>query len=188
MYKKVKFHWLSHFCFRIRMEAFSFSNVPWWSCRSSCLQCRHWSPATSKKWNQHISSLSGATSQACFSEPPLSSPRWAGQAAQPLPADDVADDVGVAHEDLVAVLLLLGISSMDEVSKSSLNASSIFVILLEAPRAQLHTAPHSSQQHLPLPACLISSGDLGYWGAELMLLILTVLHTYWGGGGKNAII
>lgn len=60
-------------------------------------------------------------------------------------ADDVADDVGVAHEDLVAVLLLLGVRSVDEVSKGSLDAGSIFVILL---RAQLHTA-HSSTACTP---------------------------------------
>lgn len=75
-------------------------------------------------------------SQPCRRSPPRSSP-GAGQA---VPADDVADDVGVAHEDLVAVLLLLGVSSVDEVAKRGLDASSILVILL---RAQ----GHSSQQH-----------------------------------------
>lgn len=85
-------------------------------------------------------------------------------------AHDVADDVGVAHKDLVAVLLLFGISSMNEVSKSSLNSSSIFVILLKAPRSQLHTAQSSTGHCLHSWGLLKSSWLLGCTlGAELML-------------------
>lgn len=42
--------------------------------------------------------------------------------------DNIADDIGVAYEDLIAVLLLLGISSVDVVPEGSLNPGSIFVI------------------------------------------------------------
>lgn len=54
------------------------------------------------------------------------------RAIQHVPAHNIADHVGMADKDLVAVFFLLRVSSMNEVSKSSLNSSSIFVILLMA--------------------------------------------------------
>lgn len=45
------------------------------------------------------------------------------------PTHDVADDVGVADEDLVTVLLLLGVCPVDIVPEGGLNPGSIFVIL-----------------------------------------------------------
>lgn len=48
------------------------------------------------------------------------------------PTNNIADDIGVTYEDLVAVLLLLGISSVDVVPEGSLNPGSIFIILLGA--------------------------------------------------------
>lgn len=49
-----------------------------------------------------------------------------------LPTNNITDDIGVTYEDLVAVLLLLGISSVDVVPEGSLNPGSIFIILLGA--------------------------------------------------------
>jgi len=45
------------------------------------------------------------------------------------PAHNVADDIGVADEDLVTVLLLLGICPVDVVPEGSLDPGSIFIIL-----------------------------------------------------------
>ena len=50
------------------------------------------------------------------------------------PADEVSDDVGVAHDDLVAVLLLLGVGAVDVAPEGCLDTSSIFVVLLEEGR------------------------------------------------------
>lgn len=47
------------------------------------------------------------------------------------PADKIADDIGMTHDDLVAVLLLLGVGPVDVVAEGSLNASPVLVILLE---------------------------------------------------------
>lgn len=47
------------------------------------------------------------------------------------PADKITDDIGMTHDDLVAVLLLLGVSPMDVAAEGCLNASSILVVLLE---------------------------------------------------------
>lgn len=47
------------------------------------------------------------------------------------PADKIADDIGMTHDDLIAVLLLLGVSPVDVAAEGCLNASSIFVVLLE---------------------------------------------------------
>lgn len=58
--------------------------------------------------------------------------KQAASAHQPSPAHDVADDVGMAHEDLVAVLLLLGVGPVDVVPEGSLDPGSILVILLGA--------------------------------------------------------
>lgn len=66
-----------------------------------------------------------------------------GHAIQHVPAHDIADHVGMADKDLIAVFFLLHISSMNEVSKSSLNSSSIFVILLMAQSSELNTAQSS---------------------------------------------
>lgn len=56
---------------------------------------------------------------------------------QHVPAHDIADHIGMADKDLVAVLFLFYVSSMNEVSKSCLNSSSIFIILLMAQRSEL---------------------------------------------------
>lgn len=56
------------------------------------------------------------------------------RAEGPSPAHDVADDVGVAYEDLVTVLLLLDIRPVDVVPKGGLDPGSVFVILLGAER------------------------------------------------------
>lgn len=40
----------------------------------------------------------------------------------------------MTHDDLVAVLLLLGVSSVDVAAESCLNASAVFVVLLEDSR------------------------------------------------------
>lgn len=48
------------------------------------------------------------------------------------PAHDVADDVGVTHEHLVAVLLLLGVRPVDVVPEGGLDPGSVLVILLGA--------------------------------------------------------
>ena len=48
------------------------------------------------------------------------------------PAHDVADDIGMADEDLVTVLLLLGVCPVDVVPEGSLDPGPIFVILLGA--------------------------------------------------------
>lgn len=93
----------------------------------------------------------------------MSEPSRAGQR---VPAHDVADDVGVAHKDLVAVLLLLGISSVNEVPKSSLDPSSIFVILLKAPRSQLQPAHGSTEPASLGPPLLLTGCTLG---PQLML-------------------
>lgn len=47
------------------------------------------------------------------------------------PADEIADDIGMTHDDLVAVLLLRGVGPVDVVAEGSLNASPVFVVLLE---------------------------------------------------------
>lgn len=61
-----------------------------------------------------------------------------GQGApSPSPAHDVADDVGVADEDLVTVLLLLGVCPVDVVPEGGLDPGSIFVILLGAGQGTL---------------------------------------------------
>lgn len=52
-------------------------------------------------------------------------------APQHKPADKIADDIGMTHDDLVAVLLLLGVGPVDVVAEGSLNASPVLVILLE---------------------------------------------------------
>lgn len=44
------------------------------------------------------------------------------------PAHDVADDIGMADEDLVTVFLLLDICPMDVVPEGGLNPGSIFII------------------------------------------------------------
>ena len=49
-----------------------------------------------------------------------------------LPTNNIADDIGMAYEDLIAVLLLPGISSVDVVPEGSFNPGSIFIILLGA--------------------------------------------------------
>lgn len=46
--------------------------------------------------------------------------------------NNIADDIGMAYEDLIAVLLLPGISSVDVVPEGSFNPGSIFIILLGA--------------------------------------------------------
>ena len=57
-----------------------------------------------------------------------------------LPADKVADDVGMADEDLVAVLLLSGRSSMEVPTESCLNSGPFLEKLL----THTHTArPHT---------------------------------------------
>lgn len=50
------------------------------------------------------------------------------------PADKVADDVGVTHDDLHAVLLLLGVGAVDVAAEGCLDASAIFVVLLRGRR------------------------------------------------------
>lgn len=50
----------------------------------------------------------------------------------PSPAHNVADDIGMADEDLITVLLLLGICPVDVVPEGGLDPGSIFVILLGA--------------------------------------------------------
>lgn len=50
----------------------------------------------------------------------------------PSPAHNVADDVGVADEDLITVLLLLGVCPVDVVPEGGLNPGSVFIILLGA--------------------------------------------------------
>lgn len=52
----------------------------------------------------------------------------------PSPAHDVADDIGVAYEDLITVFLLLDICPVDVVSEGGLDPGSIFIILLGAER------------------------------------------------------
>ena len=47
------------------------------------------------------------------------------------PAHKVADDVGVAHDDLVAVLLLFGIGPVDVAAEGGFDASPVLVVLLE---------------------------------------------------------
>lgn len=100
----------------------------------------------------------------------------------PSPAHDVTDDIGVADEDLITVLLLLGISPVDVVPEGSLDPRAIFVILLgaerglvrmEASRASGKEGPesgHSGGAACPgefLPQPLASSetlGDRARWG------------------------
>lgn len=47
------------------------------------------------------------------------------------PADKITDDIGMTHDDLEAVLLLLGVSTVDVAAEGCLNASAVFVVLLE---------------------------------------------------------
>lgn len=47
------------------------------------------------------------------------------------PADKITDDIGMTHDDLIAVLFLLGVSPVDVAAEGCLNASSVFVVLLE---------------------------------------------------------
>lgn len=47
------------------------------------------------------------------------------------PADKIADDIGMTHDDLEAVLLLLGVGAVDVAAEGCLNAGPIFVVLLE---------------------------------------------------------
>ena len=58
--------------------------------------------------------------------------RAKGIRQDPSPAHDVANDIGVADEDLIAVLLLLGVRPVDVVPEGSLDPRSIFIILLGA--------------------------------------------------------
>lgn len=50
------------------------------------------------------------------------------------PAHDIADDVGVTDEDLIAVLFLPGVCSVDVVPERSLDPGSVLIILLRAER------------------------------------------------------
>lgn len=84
-----------------------------------------------------------------------------------LPANNIADDIGMAYEDLIAILLLLGISSVDVVPEGSLNPGSIFIILLgvdqgvvsvEADKAKDRPCPNPVAQGMAfLPQPLASS-------------------------------
>lgn len=65
--------------------------------------------------------------------------RAKGTQQDPSPAHDVADDVGMADEDLIAVLLLLGVCPVDVVPEGSLDPRSIFIILLGAEEGIMHT-------------------------------------------------
>lgn len=47
------------------------------------------------------------------------------------PAHKIADDIGMTHDDLEAVLLLLGVGAVDVAAEGCLNAGPIFVVLLE---------------------------------------------------------
>lgn len=58
--------------------------------------------------------------------------RAKGIRQDPSPAHDVANDIGVADEDLIAVLLLLGVRPVDIVPEGGLDPRSIFIILLGA--------------------------------------------------------
>lgn len=64
--------------------------------------------------------------------------RAKGTQQDPSPAHDVADDVGMADEDLIAVLLLLGVCPVDVVPEGGLNPRSIFIILLGAEEGIVH--------------------------------------------------
>ena len=66
-----------------------------------------------------------------------------------LPADKVADDVGMADKDLVAVLLLSGRSSMEVPTESCLNSGPFLEKLLThthtaRPHTHTHTNRHNS--------------------------------------------
>lgn len=63
-----------------------------------------------------------------------------GNLCHPSPAHDVADDIGMADEDLVTVFLLLDICPMDVVPEGGLNPGSIFIILLGAEQGILRMA------------------------------------------------
>lgn len=54
--------------------------------------------------------------------------RAKGTQQDPSPAHDVADDVGMSDEDLIAVLLLLGVCPVDVVPEGGLDPRSIFII------------------------------------------------------------
>lgn len=98
-------------------------------------------------------------------------------------ADNIADHVGMTDKDLIAVLLLLYVSSMNEVPKRSLNSSSIFVILLMAQSSDLNTAQST--------VCTLATSSKAFfftrthaWGSlntQRFLIILRVLYTYRGG-------
>ena len=60
-----------------------------------------------------------------------------------LPADKVADDVGVADKDLVAVLLLSGRSSMEVPTESCLNPGPFLEKLL----THTHSTPTHTNRH-----------------------------------------
>lgn len=64
--------------------------------------------------------------------------RAKGTQQDPSPAHDVADDIGMADEDLIAVLLLLGVCPVDVVPESGLDPCSIFIILLGAEEGIMH--------------------------------------------------
>jgi len=104
-------------------------------------------------------------------------------AVRHVPADNIADHVGMTDKDLIAVLLLLYVSSMNEVPKRSLNSSSIFVILLMAQSSDLNTAQST--------VCTLATSSKAFfftrthaWGSlntQRFLIILRVLYTYRGG-------
>lgn len=47
------------------------------------------------------------------------------------PADEITDDIGMTHDDLVAVLLLLGVGPVNVAAEGCFNARPVFVVLLE---------------------------------------------------------
>lgn len=46
------------------------------------------------------------------------------------PAHKIADDIGMTDDDLVAVLLLLGVSAVDVAAEGSLDPGPVLVVLL----------------------------------------------------------
>ena len=67
--------------------------------------------------------------------------RAKGIRQDPSPAHDVANDIGVADEDLIAVLLLLGVRPVDIVPEGGLDPRSIFIILLGAEEGIVRMEP-----------------------------------------------
>lgn len=112
----------------------------WRSCRTSCSYGERPPSAISNTAHKHPQ-LSQHNNDTSANSAELHLIKNTGEhAVRHVPADNIADHVGMTDKDLIAVLLLLYVSSMNEVPKRSLNSSSIFVILLMAQSSDLNTA------------------------------------------------